>query len=177
MKSITRHTGGYTLSTFLIFSRRHINAQSRFQFHSIVVVPDRDLPEPAFDQLLVKFGQFIALLSDKILQFLDTFHLDGLGGFIGIRLLLQFSQMENLLGNIIIGLSVVGAVQQFLLEYQQPFRNAVLLGRMVQVFWSSASPMYFSLVRIFLMVLVYSAFDSLYYSTDSFTMQCVFSPI
>lgn len=28
-----------------------------------------------------------------------------------------------------------------------------------------------------LFVCLYSAFDSLYYSTDSFTMQCVFSPI
>ena len=60
----------------------NINTQSRLQFHSIVVIPDCDLPEPAFDQLFIKLGQLVALLPDKILQLLDTLHLDGLGGFI-----------------------------------------------------------------------------------------------
>ena len=96
-----------------------------------MVIPDCDLPEPAFDQLFIKLGQLVALLPDKILQLLDALHLDGLSGFIGIGLLLQFTQMENLLGNIIIGFPVIGTVQQFLLENQQPFRNAVFLGRSI----------------------------------------------
>ena len=102
------------------FSRRHINTQSRLQLHGVVVIPDRDLPEPAFNQFFVKLGQLIALLSDKILQLLDSLHLNGLSGLIGIGLLLQFTQMENLLGNIIVGFPVVGTVQQFLLKNQQP---------------------------------------------------------
>jgi hypothetical protein len=94
-----------------------------------VVIPNRDLSEPAFGQFFVKLGQLIALLSDKILQLLDALHLDGLGSFIGIRLLLQLSQEENLLRNIVIGFPVVVTIQQFLLKHQQPLRNAVFLGR------------------------------------------------
>lgn len=111
------------------FSRRHINTQSRLQLHGVVVIPNRDLSEPAFGQFFVKLGQLIALLSDKILQLLDALHLDGLGSFIGIRLLLQLSQEENLLRNIVIGFPVVVTIQQFLLKHQQPLRNAVFLGR------------------------------------------------
>ena len=66
-----------------------------------MVIPNRDLSEPAFGQFFVKLGQLIALLSDKILQLLDALHLDVLGSFIGIRLLLQLSQEENLLRNIV----------------------------------------------------------------------------
>ena len=108
------------------FSRRHINTQSRLPLHGVVVIPNRDLSEPAFGQFFVKLGQLIALLSDKILQLLDSLHLNGLSGLIGIGLLLQFTQMENLLGNII---PVVVTIQQFLLKHQQPLRNAVFLGR------------------------------------------------
>ena len=84
-----------------------------------MVIPNRDLSEPAFGQFFVKLGQLIALLSDKILQLLDALHLDGLGSFIGIRLLLQLSQEENLLRNIVIGFPVVVTIQQFLLKHQQ----------------------------------------------------------
>ena len=79
-----------------------------------MVIPNRDLSEPAFGQFFVK---------------LDALHLDGLGSFIGIRLLLQLSQEENLLRNIVIGFPVVVTIQQFLLKHQQPLRNAVFLGR------------------------------------------------
>ena len=113
----------------LSISTLNINTQSRLQFHGVVVIPHCDLPEPAFNQLFIKLGQFTPLLSNEVLQFLDTFHLDGLGSFIGIRLLLQLSQEENLLRNIVIGFPVVVTIQQFLLKHQQPLRNAVFLGR------------------------------------------------
>ena len=79
----------------LSISTLNINTQSRLQLHGVVVIPDRDLPEPAFDQLFIELGQFVALLSNEVLQLFDAFHLDSLGGFIGIRLLLKLSQVEN----------------------------------------------------------------------------------
>ena len=54
------------------FSHRHINTQSRLQFHGIVVITHCDLPEPAYNQFFIKFGQFTPLLSNEVLQFLDT---------------------------------------------------------------------------------------------------------
>lgn len=96
----------------LSISTLNINTQSRLQFHGVVVIPHCDLPEPAFNQLFIKLGQFTPLLSNEVLQFLDTFHLDGLGGFIGIRLLLKLSQVENavLVQNIAVGDDIAVAI-------------------------------------------------------------------
>ena len=70
-----------------------------------MVISDRDSSYPPFDQLFIKFGQGIFLLPDKILQFLDMLHLNGFYRFIRIRLLLQFPQVVDFPGNVIIGCS------------------------------------------------------------------------
>ena len=93
-----------------------------------MVGPDCDFLHPALDQHLVKFRQLGGLAADEILKLRDATDLlvpcDGING----GLMLQLSEPEYLIGNLVVGFLVVDLLQKVLLQFQQLFINGIRRG-------------------------------------------------
>ena len=86
----------------------NLNFQSGLKLYSEVVLPDDDSLEPALYQGLVEGFQVCGLLLDKILQLVDAGNLCVPGGGINCAFFSLLPELENLIGNLIIGLFVIG---------------------------------------------------------------------
>ena len=83
-----------------------------------MVLKNRNLSEPAPDQGFVEFRQFGGLAADEILKCCDTFDLFVSCHRVNSGLLFQFPEPEDFIGNLIVGVLVVGFFEQFLLQGQ-----------------------------------------------------------
>ena len=81
-----------------------------------MVLPDDDSLEPALYQGLVEGFQVCGLLLDEILQFIDAGNLCVSGGGINCAFFLPFPKFEDLVGNLIIGLFVIGLFEKLFLK-------------------------------------------------------------
>ena len=86
----------------------NLNFQSGFKFHCEVVIPDDDSFKPALYQGLVEGLQVCGMLFDEILQFIDAGNLCVPGGSVNRAFLALLPELEDLIGNFIIGLFVIG---------------------------------------------------------------------
>ena len=90
-----------------------------------MVIPDNDPLKPALYQDLVEGLQVCGLLFDEILQFIDAGNLCVSGGGINRALFALFPELEDLVGNLIIGLFVIGFFEKLFLKLLQSFVNAI----------------------------------------------------
>ena len=103
----------------------NLNFQSRLEFHCEVALPDDDSFKPALYQSLVEGFQVCGLLLDKILQLVDAGNLCVSGGSVNRTFLTMFPEFEDLIGNLIIGLFVIGLFKKLFLKLLQFFVNAI----------------------------------------------------
>ena len=80
----------------------NIDINTRFQFDGDVVTPDDDLFDPASHQRFVKFGEVSSLVSDIILQVVDSLDLFVSCGSVYGGLLAEFLKSEYFIGNFVI---------------------------------------------------------------------------
>ena len=90
-----------------------------------MVLPDDDSLKPALYQCFIEGFQMCGLLLDKILQFIDAGNLCVSGGGINRALFALFPELEDLVGNLIIGLFVIGLFEKLFLKLLQSFVNAI----------------------------------------------------
>lgn len=103
----------------------NINFQSGLEFHCEVVFPDDDWFQPAFYQGLVEFRKVGMLLFDVILQVVNSCNLCVSGSGVNGAFFALLSELENLVGNFIVGFLVVCLFEKLLLEFHQLFINAI----------------------------------------------------
>jgi len=103
----------------------NIHVQPGLKFHSEVVLPDDDSLEPALYQGLVEGFQVCGLLLDEILQFIDAGNLCIPGRGVNRAFFSLFPEFEDLVGNLIIGLFVIGFFEKLFLKLLQSFVNAI----------------------------------------------------
>ena len=113
---------GFRASMGLSFN---FNFQSGLKLHSEVVLPDNDPLEPALYQGFVEGFQVCGLLLDEILQFIDAGNLCVPGRSVNRTFFTLFPEFENLVGNLIICLFVIGLFEKLFLEFLQSFVNAI----------------------------------------------------
>ena len=89
----------------------NVNFQSGLEFHCEVVIPDNDALKPALYQGLVEGIQVCGLLLDEILQFIDAGNLCVPGGSVNRAFFALLSELEDLIGNLIIGLFTIGLLR------------------------------------------------------------------
>ena len=89
-----------------------LNFQSGLKFHSEVVLPDDDPLKLALYQGLVEGFQVCGLLLDEILQFIDAGNLCVPGGSVNHALFALLPELEDLIGNLIIGLFTIGLFEK-----------------------------------------------------------------
>lgn len=65
------------------------------------------------------------LLLDKILQFIDAGNLCVSGGSVNRALFALFPELEDLVGNLVVGLFVIGFFEELFLEFLQSFVDAM----------------------------------------------------
>lgn len=90
-----------------------------------MVGPDGDLLEPAFYQGLVELSKVGTLLLDVVLQVVDSFNLGVSGNGVNSAFFTLFAELENLVGNLIVGFLVVSLFEKFFLEFKQLLINAI----------------------------------------------------
>ena len=73
-----------------------------------MVLTDDNSFNPAFYQYFIEGFQMCGLLLDKILQFIDAGNLCVSGGGINRALFALFPELEDLIGNLVVGLFVIG---------------------------------------------------------------------
>ena len=73
-----------------------------------MVLTDDNSFKPAFYQCFIEGFQMCGLLLDKILQFIDAGNLCVSGGGINRALFALFPELEDLIGNLVVGLFVIG---------------------------------------------------------------------
>ena len=103
----------------------NINFQSGLKFHNEVVIPDDNTLKPAFYQGFVEGFPVCGLLLDEILQFIDAGNLCVSGGGINRALFALFPELEDLVGNLVVGFFVIGFFEKLFLELLQSFVNAI----------------------------------------------------
>ena len=103
----------------------NFNFQSGLKLHGEVVLPDNDPFKPAPYQGLIEGFQMCGLLLDEVLQLVDAGNLCVSGGGINRALFALFPELEDLVGNLIIGLFVIGFFEKLFLERLQSFVNAI----------------------------------------------------
>ena len=103
----------------------NINCKCGLELHCEVVLEYGNLFEPAFYQGFVELGEGGILVFDVILQFIDASNLCISGSSIDGVLLTLFTELENFIGNLIVGFLVIGLFEQFLLKLLQAFVNAI----------------------------------------------------
>ncbi|SCI12904.1 Uncharacterised protein [uncultured Clostridium sp.] len=94
----------------------NINFQSGLEFYCEVVIPDDDSLKPALHHGFIKGLQVCGLLLDEILQFIDAGNLCVPNGSVNRAFLALFPEFEDLIGNLIIGLFVIGFFEKLFLE-------------------------------------------------------------
>ena len=82
-----------------------------------MVIPDSDLIKPAFYQGLVEFSKVGALLFNVILQVIDSCNLCVSGSSVNSTFFTLLAELENLVGNFIVGFLVVSFFEKLLLEF------------------------------------------------------------
>ena len=97
----------------------NVNFQSGLEFHCEVVIPDNDALKPAFYQGFVEGFKVCRLLLYKILQLVDACNLCVPGGSVNRAFLALLPELEDLIGNLIIDLFVVGLFEKLFLEFLQ----------------------------------------------------------
>ena len=97
----------------------NVNFQSGLKLHSEVVLPDDDPLKPALYQGLVEDLKVCGLLLYKILQLVDACNLCVPGGSVNRAFLALLPELEDLIGNLIIDLFVVGLLEKLFLEFLQ----------------------------------------------------------
>ena len=90
-----------------------------------MVLPDDDSLEPALYQGLVEGFQVCGLLLDEILQFIDAGNLCIPGHGVNRAFFSLFSEFEDLVGNHIIGLFVIGLFKKFFLKLLKFFVDPI----------------------------------------------------
>ena len=103
----------------------NVNFQSGLEFHCEVVIPDNDALKPALYQGLVEGIQVCGLLLDEILQFIDAGNLCVPGGSVNRAFFALLSELEDLIGNLIIGLFTIGLFEKLFLEALQFFVDPI----------------------------------------------------
>ena len=100
----------------------NIDADAGFELDREVIGKDGDLLDETFNTILVKVRDGGFLPGDEVLQLLDPVH----GFFPAVAVHLGFffllPEPENLVGDGVIILLVVGLFDKLLLEFYQPFR-------------------------------------------------------
>ena len=104
---------GFRASMGLSFN---LNFQSRLKLHSEVVLPDDDSLKPALYQYLVEGFQVCGLLLDEILQLVDAGNLCVSGGSVNRAFFSLFSEFEDLIGNLVVGLFAIGFFEKLFLK-------------------------------------------------------------
>ena len=113
---------GFRASRGLSFN---INFQSGLKRHSEVVIPDDDSLKPALYQGIVQGFQVRGLLLDEILQFIDAGNLCIPGRGVNSAFFSLFPEFEDLIGNLIIGLFVIGFFEELFLEFLQSLVDTI----------------------------------------------------
>ena len=90
-----------------------------------MVFPDGYLPHPAFNQGFIEFSKVGTLLLDEILQVVDSGNLCVSGSCVNGTLPALFAELENFIGNLIVGFFVVSFFKKLLLKLQKLFINTV----------------------------------------------------
>lgn len=90
-----------------------------------MIIPDGYLFQPAFNQGFIEFSKVGTLLLDEILQVVDSGNLCISGSSVNSTLPALFAELENLVGNLIVGFLVVSLFKKLLLELQKLFINTV----------------------------------------------------
>lgn len=84
-----------------------------------MVIPDNDALKPALYQGLVEGFQVCGLLLDEVLQFVDTGNLYVSGGSVNRTFFTLFPELEDFIGNLIIGFFVIGLFHKLLLKFHK----------------------------------------------------------
>lgn len=103
----------------------NVNFQSGLKFHSEVVIPDDDTLKPAFYQCFIEGFQMCGLLLDEVLQLVDVGNLCVSGGSVNRAFFPLFPELEDLIGNLVVGLFVIGFFEKLFLELLQSFIDAI----------------------------------------------------
>ena len=103
----------------------NLNFQSGLELHCEVVIPDDDTLKTALYQCLVEGLQVCGLLLDKILQLVDAGNLCVPGSSVNCAFFALFSEFEDLIGNLVVGLFIIGLFEKLFLELLQSFVNAI----------------------------------------------------
>ena len=82
-----------------------------------MVLPDDDSLKPAFHQGFIEGVQVCGLLLDKILQHVDAGNLCVSGGSVNRALFALFPELEDLVGNLVVGFFVIGFFEKLFLEF------------------------------------------------------------
>ena len=113
---------GFRASMGLSFN---FNFQSGLKLHSEVVLPDDDSLEPALYQGLVEGVQVCGMLLDEILQFIDAGNLCVPSSSVNRAFFSLFPELENLIGNLVIGFIAIGFFEKLFLESLQSFVDTI----------------------------------------------------
>ena len=103
----------------------NINFQSGLKLYSEVVLPGGDPLKPTFHQGLVEGFQVCRMLLYEILQFIDAGNLCVPGSSVNRAFFSLFSEFEDLVGNLIIGLFVIGLFKKFFLKLLKFFVDPI----------------------------------------------------
>lgn len=90
----------------------NINFQSGLELHCEMVFPDGYLFKPAFYQGLVELSKVGTLLLDVVFQVVDSFNLGVSGSGVNGAFFMLFTELENLVGNLIVGFFVVSLFEK-----------------------------------------------------------------
>ena len=96
-----------------------IHTDTGLKFHSVLIFVYGDLLEPAAGQILVEFRQLCGLFINEILKLCDAFNLLIPGGGVDVGLCFLFSELEDLISDVIIILAFADFIQEFLLKLDQ----------------------------------------------------------
>lgn len=95
----------------------NVNFQSGLELYREVVIPNGDLLKPAFYQSLIEFRKAGWLFFDVILQVVNSCNLCVSGGGVNSAFFTLLTELENLVGNFIVGFLVVSFFEKLLLEF------------------------------------------------------------
>lgn len=103
----------------------NIDLKSGFQFNRTMVIPNCNLLKPSFYQCLIENFEGSTLLLNEILQLIDTLNLCVSGGSVNSAIFSLFTELKNLVCNLIIGFLVVSLFEKLFLEFHQLLVNAI----------------------------------------------------
>ena len=92
-----------------------------------MVLLDDDSLKLALYQCFIEGSQMCGLLLDKILQFIDAGNLCVSGGSVNRTFFSLFPELEDFIGNLVVGFFVIGLFKKLFLESLQFFVNAIMV--------------------------------------------------